>query len=47
VPRDLAARLDSISEMTDDVTSEDEYGGGSAEESGDMRVARVAAESTA
>jgi ABC-type sugar transport system ATPase subunit len=33
--------------MTDDEASGDENGGGSADESGDMMVARVAAESTA
>jgi multiple sugar transport system ATP-binding protein len=47
VPRDQAARLASLKEMTDDETSEEENGGGSADESGDMMVARVAAESTA
>ena len=47
VPRDQAARLDSLGEMTDDETSGDENGGGSADESGDLMVARVAAESDA
>jgi multiple sugar transport system ATP-binding protein len=44
---DQAAHLDSVGDMTDDETSGDEDGGGSADESGDMMVARVAAESTA
>jgi multiple sugar transport system ATP-binding protein len=47
VPREVAAHLDSLEEMTDDETSEDENGGGSADESGDLMVARVAAESDA
>jgi multiple sugar transport system ATP-binding protein len=47
VPRDQAARLDSLGEMTDDETSGDENGGGSADDSGDLMVARVAAESNA
>jgi multiple sugar transport system ATP-binding protein len=44
---DQAAHLESVSDMTDDETSGDEDGGGSADESGEMMVARVAAESTA
>jgi multiple sugar transport system ATP-binding protein len=47
VSREQAAHLDSLDEMTDDETSEDENGGGSADESGDLMVARVAAESDA
>ena len=47
VPREQAAHLDSLDEMTDDETSEDGNGGGSADESGDLMVARVAAESNA
>jgi multiple sugar transport system ATP-binding protein len=47
VPREQAAHLESLGEMTDDETSEDENGGGSADESGDLMVARVAAESDA
>jgi multiple sugar transport system ATP-binding protein len=47
VPREQAAHLDSLGEMTDDETSGDENGGGSADESGDLMVARVAAESDA
>jgi multiple sugar transport system ATP-binding protein len=47
VPREVAAHLDSLGEMTDDETSGDENGGGSADESGDLMVARVAAESDA
>jgi multiple sugar transport system ATP-binding protein len=47
VPREVAAHLESLEEMTDDETSEDENGGGSADESGDLMVARVAAESDA
>jgi multiple sugar transport system ATP-binding protein len=47
VPREVAAHLDSLEEMTDDETSEDENGGGPADESGDLMVARVAAESDA
>mgnify|MGYP001137572242 CR=1 FL=1 len=47
VPRDQAAHLGSLGEMTDDETSGDENGGGSADESGDLMVARVAAESNA
>jgi len=49
VPRDIAAHLESLSEMTDDEAPEEGDGaeGGSADESGDMMVARVAAESTA
>jgi multiple sugar transport system ATP-binding protein len=47
VPREQAAHLESLGEMTDDETSEDENGGGSAGESGDLMVARVAAESDA
>ncbi len=47
VPREQAAHLDSLEEMTDDETSGDENGGGSADESGDLMVARVAAESDA
>jgi multiple sugar transport system ATP-binding protein len=42
-----AAHLESLGDMTDDETSGDENGGGSADESGEMMVARVAAESTA
>jgi multiple sugar transport system ATP-binding protein len=44
---DQAAHLQSLGDMTDDETSGDEDGGGSADESGEMMVARVAAESTA
>jgi multiple sugar transport system ATP-binding protein len=47
VPREVAAHLESLGEMTDDETSDDENGGGSADESGDLMVARVAAESDA
>jgi multiple sugar transport system ATP-binding protein len=47
VPREVAAHLESLDEMTDDETSEGEDGGGSADDSGDLMVARVAAESTA
>jgi multiple sugar transport system ATP-binding protein len=47
IPREQAAHLDSLDEMTDDETSGDENGGGSADESGDLMVARVAAESDA
>jgi multiple sugar transport system ATP-binding protein len=47
VPREHAAHISSLGEMTDDETSEDENGGGSADESGELMVARVAAESTA
>jgi multiple sugar transport system ATP-binding protein len=49
VPRDMAAHLESLSEMTDDEAPEEGDGaeGGTADESGDMMVARVAAESTA
>ena len=49
VPKEQAAHLNSLSEMTDDEASEGGDGaeGGSADESGDMMVARVAAESTA
>jgi multiple sugar transport system ATP-binding protein len=47
VPREVAAHLESLDKMTDDETSEDENGGGSADEPGDLMVARVAAESTA
>jgi len=47
VPREVAAHLESLDEMTDDETSGDENGGGSADESGDLMVARVAAESDA
>jgi multiple sugar transport system ATP-binding protein len=47
IPREQAAHLDSLEEMTDDETSGDENGGGSADESGDLMVARVAAESDA
>ena len=47
VGREQAAHLQSVGDMTDDETSGDENGGGSADESGDMMVARVAAESTA
>ena len=49
VPREQAAHLDSLAEMTDDEAPEEGDGaeGGSADESGDMMVARVAAESTA
>jgi multiple sugar transport system ATP-binding protein len=47
VPREQAAHLESLGEMTDDETSGDENGGGSADESGDLMVARVAAESDA
>jgi multiple sugar transport system ATP-binding protein len=41
-----AAHLESLGDMTEDETSGDD-GGGSADESGEMMVARVAAESTA
>jgi multiple sugar transport system ATP-binding protein len=44
---DQAAHLQSLGDMTDDETSGDEDGGGSADESGEMMVARVAAESVA
>ncbi len=44
---DQAAHLESLGDMTDDETSGDEDGGGSADESGEMMVARVAAESVA
>jgi len=44
---DQAAHLESLGGMTDDETSGDENGGGSADESGEMMVARVAAESVA
>jgi multiple sugar transport system ATP-binding protein len=44
---DQAAHLQSLGEMTEDETSGDENGGGSADESGEMMVARVAAESVA
>jgi multiple sugar transport system ATP-binding protein len=47
VPREQAAHLESLDEMTDDEASEDGNGGGSADESGDLMVARVAAESDA
>jgi multiple sugar transport system ATP-binding protein len=49
VPKEQAAHLESLSEMTDDEAPEEGDGaeGGSADESGDMMVARVAAESTA
>jgi multiple sugar transport system ATP-binding protein len=47
VPREHAAHIGSLGEMTDDETSGDENGGGSADESGDLMVARVAAESSA
>jgi multiple sugar transport system ATP-binding protein len=47
VPREVAAHLESLEEMTDDETSGDENGGDSADESGDLMVARVAAESDA
>jgi len=47
VPREQAAHLESLGEMTDDEASGDENGGGSADESGDLMVARVAAESDA
>jgi multiple sugar transport system ATP-binding protein len=43
---DQAAHLQSVGDMTEDETS-DEDGGGSADESGEMMVARVAAESVA
>ncbi|HET7273289.1 MAG TPA: hypothetical protein VFI90_19635, partial [Rubrobacter sp.] len=46
VPKEQAAHLDSLSEMTDDEVPED-GDGGAPDESGDMMVARVAAESTA
>jgi multiple sugar transport system ATP-binding protein len=44
---DQAAHLQSLGEMTDDETSGDEGGEGSADESGEMMVARVSAESAA
>ncbi|HEX2738983.1 MAG TPA: sn-glycerol-3-phosphate ABC transporter ATP-binding protein UgpC [Rubrobacter sp.] len=47
VPREQAAHLESLSEMTDDEGAEEGDGEAPAEESGDMMVARVAAESTA
>jgi multiple sugar transport system ATP-binding protein len=49
VPREQAAHLESLSEMTDDEVPEEGDGaeGGTPEESGDMMVARVAAESKA
>jgi multiple sugar transport system ATP-binding protein len=47
VSGEQAAHLDSLGDMTDDETSGDENGGGSADESGDMMVARVSAQSTA
>ncbi|HEX6709820.1 MAG TPA: sn-glycerol-3-phosphate ABC transporter ATP-binding protein UgpC [Rubrobacter sp.] len=47
VPKEHAAHLDSLSEMTDDEVPEEGDGGGAADESGDMMVARVAAESVA
>ena len=47
VAGEQAAHLESLGDMTDDETSGDEDGGGSADESGEMMVARVAAESTA
>ena len=46
IPRDQAARVASLKEMTDDEDGDDN-GDGSPDESGDMMVARVAAESTA
>jgi len=46
VAGDQAAHLESLGDMTDDETS-GEDGGGSADESGEMMVARVAAESAA
>jgi multiple sugar transport system ATP-binding protein len=46
VGRDQAAHLDSLGDMTDDEDSGDN-GGGSADESGEMMVARVSAESAA
>jgi multiple sugar transport system ATP-binding protein len=42
-----AAHLESLGDMTDDETSGEDDGGGSADESGEMMVARVAAESAA
>jgi multiple sugar transport system ATP-binding protein len=49
VSKEQAAHLESLSEMTDDEAPEEGDGaeGGSADEAGDMMVARVAAESTA
>jgi multiple sugar transport system ATP-binding protein len=47
VAGDQAAHVQSLEDMTDDETSGDENGGGSADESGEMMVARVAAESVA
>jgi multiple sugar transport system ATP-binding protein len=49
VPKEQAAHIESLSEMTDDEAPEEGDGaeGGSTDESGDMMVARVAAESTA
>lgn len=44
---DQAAHLESLGELTDDETSGDDNGGGTADESGEMMVARVAAESVA
>ena len=46
VAGDQAAHLQSLGDMTDDEAS-DENGGGSADESGEMMVARVSAESSA
>jgi multiple sugar transport system ATP-binding protein len=47
IEREQAAHLESLGDMTDDETSGEDDGGGSADESGEMMVARVAAESTA
>jgi len=48
VPRELAAHPESVEEMTDaGTTGDEETGGGSADEPGDLMVARVSAESTA
>ncbi len=45
IGREQAAHLESTSDMTDDEAGEN--GGGSADESGEMMVARVSAESAA
>jgi multiple sugar transport system ATP-binding protein len=47
VGSEQAAHLQSLGEITDDEPAGDENGGGSVDESGEMMVARVAAESTA
>jgi multiple sugar transport system ATP-binding protein len=47
VEGEQAAHLESLGDLTDDETSGDDDGGGSADESGEMMVARVAAESAA